>query len=195
MKRYSLAVLVLVVVIAAVLAGCVAGGPRMITAEQQLKAGHDAALIVFLRPNPVSFGGGNFQLWDRDHFIGFLEPVTSVSYRVKPGEHLFLVKAETWEAVKGKVSAGKTYYISVDPRVGAGAFVGPGGGTRVSLTALDSNDTRITDWMRHCRPIQLADPEKGAAFEKKYERHVTKAIGNVESGKANYTALTPSKGK
>jgi hypothetical protein len=196
MKKHPMAVKVLLVAVAAgLLAGCVAGGPRMIRAEQELKAGPDAALIVFLRPNPVAFGGGEFQLWDRDSFIGFIEPVTSVSYRAKPGEHMFLVKAENWEVVKGKVSAGKTYYIWIDPRVGVGAFVGPGGGTRVSLTVLDPHDKRIKDWMMHCRPITLADPSKVAAFEKKYERHVTKAINNVESGKANYATLSPSQGK
>ncbi len=167
----------------------------MIRAEQELKPGPDAALIVFLRPNPVSFGG-NFQLWDREKFIGFIDPISSVSYRAKPGEHLFLIRAENWQAVKGRVSAGKTYYIWLDPRVGAGAFTHyAGSGTRVSVTVMDASDKRIKDWMIHLRPLELDDPAKGEAFEKKNERNVKKAMGNYDSGKAEIVTISPNQGK
>jgi len=186
---------VLVLVMAVVLAGCGAGGPRMIRAEQDLKPGPDAALIVFVRPNPVSFGG-KFQLWDRDKFIGFLDPLCSVSYRAKPGEHMFMVRAENWEIVKGRVSAGKTYYIELDPRVGAGAFTSyAGSGTRVTITVVEPSDRRVAEWKQRLRPVEMADPEKGEAFAKKYARHVAKAIENVESGKASTVPLNPSQGK
>ncbi len=177
----------LLVVAVALLAGC-GGAPKMVRAEQELKPGHDAALIVFLAPMPV---GGKFQLWDREHFIGFIEPASSVSYRAQPGEHMFLMRGENWQIVKGRVSAGKTYYIKIEPRVG----VGHTSGSRASVEVMDPADKRIKDWMQHIRPLELADPDKSGAFEKKSERHVTKAIDNVESGRTNFVTLSASQGK
>jgi len=188
MRRRSILVTVLLWALAGVLfAGC-AGGPKMARSEADLKPDKDAAVIIFVRPNPLSFGGADFSLWDRDHFIGLLDAMTSVQYRAKPGEHMFLVRAENWEIVKGKVAAGKTYYILVDPRVGVR-------GTRVSLSVAGPNDTRVKEWTARCRPVALADPAAGEAFEKKYEKHVNKAITNAENGRANFTTLSPQQGK
>ncbi len=176
--------LVVFVLIAAALAAC-AGGPHMIAAEREAKAGSDS-LVVFLRPNPLP-AGQDFSLWDRGHFIGFLGPVTSVTYRVKPGEHLFLVKAENWEIVKGRVATGRTYYLWVDQRAA-------GKTTRTSVSVLDPTDRRVRQWTAACKPITLEDPAKGESIEKKNERALAKAIAGVESGKARFTTLTVSQG-
>ncbi len=184
MERSAGVKVLLVLAAVAVLAGC-GGWPRMIMAEQGLKAGSNSALIVFLSPMVV---GGHVQSWDGQKFIGFIEPRTSVSYLAKPGEHMFLLRDENWQIVKGKVSAGKTYYIKIEPRVGVGYY---SSGVRVSVEVLDPNDRRIKEWMQTLRPIQLADPAKGEAFERKYARHVTKAMNNVESGKATSIPLNP----
>ncbi len=188
MKRSTFAAVL--VLVAGLIAGC-ASGPRMIRAEQELKPGPDAALIVFMA-NPNFPFGDQFQLWDREKFIGFIEPLTSVSYRAKPGEHLFMVHGENWEAVKGKVSAGKTYHILVEPRVGVGIYTS---GVRVNLSVVDPNDKKIKEWMPRLRPIQIDDPAKAEAVEKKNERNVKKAIGNYDSGKANYITISPKQGK
>lgn len=185
---HSLVVKIIWTVIVTVLLASCAGNPPMRTAEQDLKAVPDAALIVFLRPNQLAFGGAEISLWDRGKFIGLIEPVTFISYRVKPGEHVFMVKAENWDIVKGKVSAGKTYYFWIDPRAGLV-------GTRVSMTVLDPDDKRIKDWMSRCRPITLQNLGQAAVYEKKYKLHVAKAISNLDSGKAYYKKISPSQGK
>jgi len=195
MKRSAGITVLLVLVAVAMLAGCGAGGPKMIRAEQDLKPGPDAALIVFVRPNPVSFGG-RFQLWDRDKFIGFLDELCSVSYRAKPGEHMFMVRAENWEIVKGRVSAGKTYYIELDPRVGVGAYTPyTRSNTRVVVSVVEPTDKRVAEWKMRLRPLEMDDPDKGEAFAKKNARHVAKAIESVESGKYSTIPLNPSQGK
>ena len=184
MKRYAGIRVLLVIAAVAMLAGC-GGAPRMIRAEQELKAGPDKAMIVFLTPMVV---GGNVQLWDGEKFIGFSEPRTSVSYLANPGEHMFLLRDENWQIVKGKVAAGKTYYMKLEMRIGVGYY---SSGTRVSVEVLDPNDRRIKEWKQTLMPIQLADESKAEAFEKKYKRHVTKAMNNVESGKATSIPLNP----
>jgi hypothetical protein len=63
----------------------------MMRAEQELKAGPDKALIVFLTSMVV---GGKVRLWDGEKFIGFSEPRTSVAYLAKPGEHMLLMRDE-----------------------------------------------------------------------------------------------------
>ncbi len=184
MKRFA-GVRVLLVIFAIVsVAGC-GGGPRMIRAEQELKAGPDSAMIVFMSPMVV---GGRVQVWDGQKFIGFIEPRTSVSYLAKPGEHMFLLRDENWQIVKGKMAAGRTYYVKLEMRVGVGYHTS---GTRVSVEVLDPNDRRIKEWKQTLRPIQLDDESKAEAFSNKNERHVTKAMNNIESGKATYISLNP----
>jgi hypothetical protein len=187
MKRSIWVGLILVSFAAVLLAGCGAGAPRMIRAEQELKAGPNTAMIVFLSPMVV---GGHVQLWDGEKFIGFIQPRTSVSYLAKPGEHTFLLRDENWQIVKGRLAAGKTYYVKLEMRVGVGYY---SSGTRVSVEVLDSTDRRIKEWKQTLMPVQLADESKAEAFAKKNVRHVTKAMNNVESGKATYISLNPQK--
>lgn len=186
MNRHSFVVMTfLLSLMAAWSSGC---GTGMITAKQDMKAGPDAAVIVFLRPNPLAFGGAEFTLWDRDKFIGLIEPVTSVSYRAKPGDHTFMVKAGNWDVVKGKVAAGKTYYFWIDPGIGAA-------GTRVSMFVLDPNDKRVKEWLKKCRPTTVRGSAQALAYEKKYGQQVAAALGNLESGKARFAKLNPAQGK
>lgn len=52
-------------------------------------------------------------------FIGILQNGTKVAYNTLPGKHTFMVVSEAADFMEADLSAGKTYYSIVTPRMGA----------------------------------------------------------------------------
>lgn len=52
-------------------------------------------------------------------FIGIISNATKVPYKTTPGEHTFMVVSEAADFLHADLSAGKTYYSLVTPRMGA----------------------------------------------------------------------------
>jgi hypothetical protein len=59
-----------------------------------------------------------FPVWDRDSFVGFSTPTTTIVYECDPGEHLFVVQAESPVLVKATLAADKTYDILIEGQMG-----------------------------------------------------------------------------
>ena len=94
------------------------------TAIPAVKA--DQAQIVFMRPS--SFGGAiQSSVFDlkqdnspltKNEFVGIVSATTKVRYETEPGFHLFMVVGENADFMQANLSAGKTYYALVTPRIG-----------------------------------------------------------------------------
>ena len=75
------------------------------------------ATVYFVRPS--GFGSGvNFQVWDRDHFLGLAQAKSYFLCVLPPGKHLFIATAENKVAVEADLAAGKRYYLYLGPRMG-----------------------------------------------------------------------------
>jgi len=59
-----------------------------------------------------------FPLWDRDSFVGFSTPTTTVVHECEPGEHLFIAQAERPVLVRATLAADKVYDILIEGKMG-----------------------------------------------------------------------------
>lgn len=76
------------------------------------------ALVYFLRPSGFGYAV-DFQIWDEDRCIGVALAKSAFAYACDPGRHLFLAIAENKVGCEADLAAGRTYYIIVEPRMGA----------------------------------------------------------------------------
>ena len=74
-------------------------------------------MVYFLRPSGLGFAI-NFQIWDRDQFIGLSQAKSYFSYLCDPGKHLFIGVAENKVAVDADLAPGMSYYVITEPRMG-----------------------------------------------------------------------------
>ena len=75
------------------------------------------ALVVFIRDS--AFGGAiQSSVFDGETYISTVSSGTRVAYQATPGEHMFMVIGESADFMKANLLAGKTYYATVDPRMG-----------------------------------------------------------------------------
>jgi len=111
-------VVVFVAVLVFILGGCAGSSKYMVTSEPP-KGGipQDKAVVYFLRPSGFGFAI-NFQVWDRNRFIGLSQAKSYFAYVCDPGDHLFLGIAENKVAVAANLSPGRRYYIITEPRMG-----------------------------------------------------------------------------
>ena len=83
---------------------------------------NNKALVTFLMSSTLtSFGSSGqsitpveFDIWEKDRFIGALSKKTYFQYVTDPGEHLFIARGGNWSFVKANLDAGKRYYIFVN---------------------------------------------------------------------------------
>lgn len=109
-------------VVALALSACESS--RMKPSENQTLAvpAAESSRVVFLRPS--SFGGAiQATLYEisaaEPDFIGIISTDTKIAYDTTPGPHRFMVESEAADFMEATLSAGKTYYAVVTPRMGA----------------------------------------------------------------------------
>lgn len=102
--------------------GC-ASTKMMVQEDQALVVpAADRSQIVFLRS---TFVGSAIQasIYDvtagEPEFIGILSNNTKLAHTVDPGKHVFMVVSEAADFMEADLSAGKTYFSMVTPRMGA----------------------------------------------------------------------------
>ncbi len=93
---------------------CLSCGPKLMretTPDRGMEEGK--ALVTFVR---ATWYGGNieFELWDRESFVGLIEWKQYIQVAVPQGEHVFLCKADNWSYVKANLEAGKKYFVLVN---------------------------------------------------------------------------------
>jgi hypothetical protein len=97
----------------------IVGGEYMVKADAPTAGPPpDKALVYVMRPSGMGFAI-NFQVWDRDQFIGLSQAKSYFAYLCAPGRHLFIGIAENKVAVEAYLAPGKSYYILTGPRMGA----------------------------------------------------------------------------
>ena len=114
MKRYFKSI---PLILFALMTGCAGSSQYMVKATPTATPPLEKALVYFMRPSGMAFAV-NFQIWDRDHFIGLSQAKSYFAYECDPGKHLFLGFAENRVAVEADLVAGKSYYIGTNVRVG-----------------------------------------------------------------------------
>ncbi len=171
-KATRLSMLGVMILVTGLVIGCASA---YMVKTNQLEKGSDFAIVNFIRPS--MFGGAiKFGVWDRDQLVGVLTPECCIQYKASPGEHLFLVRAENWGVLKANVTAGKTYTILAEPRMGLMK-------ANVKLTIVKPGDQRLKEWMRGVNYVQM-DPAQRAGYVKGRADEALRATKNVESGSA-----------
>jgi hypothetical protein len=161
--------------------GC---GPNVMRQSTLKKPTAEKALVTFLRP--TVFGGAiDFGLWDRDHFIGVLNPRNVIQYEATPGEHLFLARAENWSYLEATLEPGKRYYVI--GKVFPGVWK-----ARVGLSPVvkgsEITQKQIDEWVSGGTPYEVI-PEQLEAYEAPRQAQVQEAIAIYENGEAKFEVL------
>jgi hypothetical protein len=108
----------IVLVLSLGLVGCAGSSKYMVKAEPPTAAPPpDKSMVYFLRPSGLGFAI-NFQIWDRDRFIGLSQAQSYFAYLCAPGQHLFIGIAENKVAVEAELAPGLSYYVITEPRMG-----------------------------------------------------------------------------
>jgi len=115
MKRYLKSIPLILFVL---ITGCAGSSRYMVKATPPAGPSPKKALVYFMRPSGMGFAV-NFQIWDRDRFVGLSQAKSYFAYECDAGKHLFLGFAENKVAVEADLEAGKSYYIGTNVRMGA----------------------------------------------------------------------------
>jgi len=168
---------------ALMLSGCASA---FMTAGGPIDATTEYAVVNFMRPS--SFGGAvKFGVWDSESLVGILTPKNYIPYAAKPGEHIFLVKAENWDVIKADVTAGKVYHVLCAPQIGVFK-------TRVRTEVIKPGDERLGDWMAAMTPSKVLEGKR-SDYVDKWRETVDQAIKNVNAGKDTFIEMKPGDGR
>jgi hypothetical protein len=145
--------------------------------------GDAEAKVIFCRPSRMTGSAVTFSLWDGARLIGFAESGTYFEYRCSPGKHLFVAEAESDKAIDADLSARKTYYVWVTPRMG---FMT----ANVGLTPVNQDSELVPKLEKalsknKCRELI---PELVEDYEKRYRERMQKVKEEFE-GARNESAL------
>jgi hypothetical protein len=103
------------------MAGC-ASNPMALSPQQELQPPPaDKAQVVFMRSSFVgsAISATLYEVSNGDiEFIGVLVDGAKIAYQTTPGDHAFMVVSEAADFMEADLSAGKTYYSIVTPRMG-----------------------------------------------------------------------------
>lgn len=79
------------------------------------------AMVVFMRPSGFGYAvqSSVFEVkGDLPALVGIVAAKSKVAYAAQPGKRQFMAIGETAEFMDADLSADKTYYVRVDPRMG-----------------------------------------------------------------------------
>ncbi len=108
-----------VVILAAGLFGCATPSMNLsVPIDTDIALENDKALVYFIRPTSLGFKI-HAAVYDDDKFIGFVPYNQKLPYLAESGDHLFMVVSEAADFMKANLLPGKTYYVQVEPRMGA----------------------------------------------------------------------------
>lgn len=144
--------LLLTLISAAALSGCVTPEPNMKLSEvisAPVEPAPDKALVYFIRPRVVGYPA-HAAVYDDGEFIGFAPYNQKLAYQASPGEHLFMVVSEAADFMTADLVAGRTYYAQVVPRMGAWR-------ARFSLWAVSKAELQtdeVRGWIEAASPVK-----------------------------------------
>ena len=142
------------------------------------------ANVVFIRP--ANFGSAiRFMILDdQGTFVGESISKSHFVTQVDPGRHLFVAWSENTSALEATVEAGKTYYVHVQPTMGAFK-------AQVQLKAIKPGSEKWSDleeWLKDTRRMEI-DGDLGQAYLSSKSEKVQKRIATAnEKWNEGYSA-------
>ena len=158
---------------------------------QALRPAPGKALVVFLRPAYVGYAI-QAVVYDGSDFIGVVSRWTAVPYQADPGAHRLMVVSEAADFLDADLAEGRTYFVEVQPRMGAWR-------ARFSLRGLSANAdaAEISAWLARSTVVapnargrdwatenQASTMKKKGAYEPKWLAKETRPVLRVDDGTA-----------
>ena len=152
------------------LSGC-AGSTRLMksAADASYEPLADKAVVIFMRPQTMGFAVQSVAydiIGNENKLVGIVSAKKKVAYITNPGEHLFMVIGESADFMIADLTAGKTYYALVTPRMGWNK-------ARFSLTPVHKNQVNLSNlesWKKAC--IFTENSESSHQWAEKHSRNV-----------------------
>lgn len=114
------------------------------------------AVIIFMRPHTMGFAVQSVVydvIGNENKLVGVVSAKKKVAYITDPGEHLFMVIGESADFMKAELTANKTYYTLVTPRMGWNK-------ARFSLAPVHKNQVNpanLESWKNSCMFTENTD--------------------------------------
>jgi hypothetical protein len=121
------------------------------------------AMVVFIRPSAYAYAIGATILDENGRFVGDAAPEAHFAAAVTPGHHIFLAWAENTAAIQVDAVPGKTYYVEVQPRMGAWS-------ARMQLTAIKPSSpswARKDAWLHDTKQLKPDLPRGQAEMDRR----------------------------
>jgi len=117
--------------------------------------GSNEAVVVFMRPSTFAYAiqSSVFDVTtEENQLVGIVSAKKKVAYRANPGKYMFMVVGESADFMQAELEAGKTYYATVNPRMGAWK-------ARFSLGAVHQNidQARLNEWRKDCSWVETTE--------------------------------------
>ncbi len=168
LRRTTLAVVLLTFV------GCfgIVNQPYMTAADPAAQPTPGRATVNFHRT--AGRVETRFPIWDRDSFVGFSTPTTTIVYECDPGEHLFIAQAESPVLVRATLAAGKVYDILIEGQMGMRK-------ARATMTPITANHRLRPRLPLYDRlPKVKANPASAEGYEKADRPAVQRYLKGLE---------------
>lgn len=179
-RNFAARWLALAVVVAT---GCSASSEYMHPAAAGVTAPSAAeARVVFIRPSGYAGGMKTTILDGHGQFLGDSLPESYFTVGLPAGEHVFIAWAENTAALRAKLSAGKTYYVEVAPKMGVLS-------ARMHLLALkpgSENWGGLRGWLNDSAAMQ-ADRRAGQAYLASRSEDVQERLKRAREVLGEYT--------
>ena len=149
--------------------------------------GSNEAVVVFMRPSTYAYAiqSAVFDVTTQENqLVGIVSAKKKVAYRAKPGKYMFMVLGESADFMQAKLEAGKTYYATVNPRMGAWK-------ARFSLGAVHQNidQAKLNEWKKGCSWVETTDTtyqwaeQNAPSIQSKRDAYIEKWNNKPDSGK------------
>ena len=180
-------------------AGCTATSAYMheATSARPTEPTTGGATVVFVRPSGYAAGIKTTIFDERGGFLGDSLPESQFAATLPPGRHLFVAWAENTAALQADLTAGRTYYIEVAPRIGVFS-------ARMHLLAITPRSkswAKLPEWLRDSRPYE-PDTSAGQAYlatrpddVKERLRRAQEAIRKYDAEDLALHTLSPDDGR
>ena len=145
--------------------GCAITSDHMTVVHKPLSPERNKASIVFIRASNLG-AAVQATIYDGKEYIGTVSGMTKVAYHTEPGEHMFMVIAESADFMQATLEAGKTYYAQIVPRPGVWK-------ARFSFRPINdvAGETRLQQWI--AKTTMVEPNEKGYEWAKANAESIT----------------------
>jgi len=138
-------------------------------------APEDKALVVFVRPSKRGKAISFFVFDESKKLLTLVKRKEHVAITLSPGKHTLYVVAENAGLVRAELAAGRTYIISMQPKMGLGK-------AGVVVEPVLRNSPSFAESAKWLRDTKLGNPDfnKGARWVRNHQDALDKRISVAE---------------